>query len=313
MHAESHEQGLGEPDCGICLERVAQRADLPCACTVAYCTPCWDHALARSFQTCGLARCPTCRSSVRVDFDAHMGCMIFSREADDTISDGMFLMTLMRAYQQRLTLQAKPAQVRLLREYGKRLSPQAPSGAQVPDAEALAATEPSSSALPPRGQEGSRLAAEALLAAELSSGALAPPGAEASRVAVEATLAAEAASRAQVSPGTEAWRPAAGTLLAEQRQPMCMCGASLERVSGRERAFRWCRMVAPHVQSGSPAFEELLKSARSYCDLCDETIDVCEDLWTCQNGDQTILHANAFDICDTCFSSYASETTNSPR
>ena len=74
-------------ECVICFDSIAQAEPLPCRCTVPYCMKCWDRSLAQSFNACGQARCPTCRSPVRVDFDAEAndgrGRLVFSKEPAD--------------------------------------------------------------------------------------------------------------------------------------------------------------------------------------------------------------------------------------
>lgn len=98
----------------------------------------------------------------------------------------------------------------------------------------------------------------------------------------------------------------------EQRAggPQCVCGELLERVSARERAQRWCSMCRPDVLPGSEAFERLLESVErsgaSFCDVCGEKVEPGFDHWTCRNGNKTIIHTNAYDVCDGCFVRYCS-------
>jgi len=113
-------------DCAICFEPVKCLTKLPCACKVHYCIRCWDRAMAESFRKSGLARCPTCRCAVRVDFDASKSLLTFAREAENpqqvdrnsggTMQEGYFERTL-----ERLARQVRPAQVQLLRSYGATL------------------------------------------------------------------------------------------------------------------------------------------------------------------------------------------------
>jgi hypothetical protein len=91
--------------------------------------------------------------------------------------------------------------------------------------------------------------------------------------------------------------------------PDCICGMQFERVSSHERAVRWCQMNLPDLSPGSQVYQELLRmlsaQSSSYCDLCNESIPAGADLWTCQNGNSTILHSNAFDFCDRCLVSHS--------
>merc|ERR1719465_38432 len=73
----------------------------------------------------------------------------------------------------------------------------------------------------------------------------------------------------------------------------------------------WCLLLRwPSVQSGTPQFENLLNNFLQsndpcfYCDLCGEYWRSGR-VWTCENGNNTILHTNAYDVCEICFAQYA--------
>eukprot|EP00931_Biecheleriopsis_adriatica_P014481 TRINITY_DN11630_c0_g1_i3.p1 TRINITY_DN11630_c0_g1~~TRINITY_DN11630_c0_g1_i3.p1 ORF type:complete len:246 (-),score=45.37 TRINITY_DN11630_c0_g1_i3:83-820(-) len=218
-----------------CFEEILVSMKLPCSCKVAYCVRCWDRSLAESLHHSGHPRCPTCRMPVRVDFDPEKGALAFTLESRQAASicvqtDVMSLEHL-RIYQQRLTNQAKPVQLRLLQEHF--------------------------SALPEALQQ-------------------------------QSDAAAMAAQPDQV-----------------HAQPKCVCGWSLEWVSSHERARRFCQMVSPQLEPGSLSFEHLLaelsRDGCSYCDLCDSHIGPDTFLLTCKNGNRSLIHSNAFDICAECF------------
>merc|ERR1719502_2313749 len=61
---------------------------------------------------------------------------------------------------------------------------------------------------------------------------------------------------------------------------------------------------SPHYQM---AFERLsaLQSSVCFCDLCGDSVRTANAVWTCKNGDCTILHATSYDVCDECFMRYA--------
>jgi len=103
----------GDPDddmqCTICYEQISEAIHLPCRCKADYCAQCWDKALAKSFNSCAKARCPTCRAPVRVDFDETLDRLVFSAESADEDADST------RA---RLALQLRPVQVRMLKDFG---------------------------------------------------------------------------------------------------------------------------------------------------------------------------------------------------
>merc|ERR1712083_145155 len=90
-----------------------------------------------------------------------------------------------------------------------------------------------------------------------------------------------------------------------------------ERVSALERAERWCLMCEPNVRPGTEAFERLrasvAQSGSSFCDLCSESISPGSEHWTCPNGNKTIMHTNAFDMCDICFVRHCGNALPAPR
>lgn len=92
--------------------------------------------------------------------------------------------------------------------------------------------------------------------------------------------------------------------------PRCVCGSQLERVDGRERMRQVLRRQFPMLPEGLPDFERLLANAyqdacafrcMAECDLCGTRVPPEQCVWTCSNGDSTILHTNAYDVCDSCF------------
>jgi len=96
--------------CVICFEPVGSHGiKLPCNCKVDYCMQCWDRSLAKSFNACAKARCPTCRTPVRVDFDAQSGQLAFRPEADDEDAD---------CTRRRIAEQMRPVQVQRLHDFG---------------------------------------------------------------------------------------------------------------------------------------------------------------------------------------------------
>jgi len=98
-------------ECAICFDDIEHTAELPCSCNVDYCARCWDHSLAQSLHCTGRARCPTCRCNVHVDFDADEGRLVFS---PDQARDSRRSATI-----DRLIEQARPAQVKILQQFGK--------------------------------------------------------------------------------------------------------------------------------------------------------------------------------------------------
>ena len=115
------QQGECADECAICFEAIPEPVLLPCSCRIAYCFMCWDQALAAAFNDCGHARCPTCRSPVRVDFDPQArngrGSLVFS--PDDGPRDDESAADLVGHVVNRLAGQAAPLMTRLLRQYGE--------------------------------------------------------------------------------------------------------------------------------------------------------------------------------------------------
>lgn len=247
MKVEGEEGGDGECllTCAICFCDVEHRTELPCNCTVAYCAPCWDQALARSFQVVGCAQCPTCRAAVRVDFDPSKERLVFTRDDETNLesrcSSSACQMRIAN-HQKRLAMQAQPVLIQHLRRFGQ--------------------------ALPPH-------------------------------------LLVSHSDDTELEPSTHAEICA----IAASGFPRCICGASLQRLSAEQRASLWCRQRVPELRTDSPRFAQLLLRAQdvgiSYCDMCDASTPPGRSVWTCSNGDRTIMHANAFDICDACFVKHA--------
>lgn len=305
----------GGGQCVICFESTSQWAALPCACNVEYCTRCWDRALAESFNACDKSRCPTCRGTVRVDFDAEQGCLLFSREeeglpepSEAQASQGAAEERAIRAERifarrketvDRLLKQARPMQVRLLRRHGEENQGlwdiwQDP-GAHL---RSLPASElrghlASFSAVPDLA--AAHAEAEAAAAAE---GAAAAGPEELAQRLLETVgpVGAVAASWAVVS----------------QVAPSCVCGSFLRRVSGTDRIRKLCEAMFPGAVWDPETFWVVLTtgSCGVNCDICESAVGATKGVWTCENGDSTILHATAYDVCDDCFVAHACHGLN---
>lgn len=222
-------------ECAICFGDAEQQPQLPCGCTAAYCLACWDRALASSFNACGRARCPTCRSFVRADYDAATFRLKFSRvdeedavvacmdhDLDEDVEDQP-AQSAPLVERERLRAQALPAQRELLRRYGRG---RCRNGATVP----------------------------------------------------------------------------------------CVCGDSLVLVTGLQRLRYFCQRLRS-TSSGAQLdwlVERVSASGESVCscDLCGASLPPNSAVWTCLNGNQTIVHANAYDICEGCFYQCSVATNN---
>lgn len=230
-------------DCIICFEALESRGGaipLPCECRVPYCADCWDRSLAASISSCGRALCPSCRGAMRVDFNASVGHLSFSRapaceSGEDPLADD---------WRRRLYEQAKPKQIQLLQEFGA----QHPTPSQ------------SSSGISPGGYGA---------------------GVGNDRPAGEATGAALAVD---VTP-----EPA-----------RCVCGCALAEVSVRDRVLTFVQEEAPITPPRS-LVRRLMLNPPIVCDICCRRVQPSSKVWTCENGRRTVLHAAAYDVCESCF------------
>lgn len=141
---------MAEDECIICFEALESRGgavELPCACKVAYCAQCWDRSLAASMTACGWALCPSCRSSMQVDFDATTGRLLFKRSSGPT-NEGI----TQDDWRRRLYRQARPMQIQLLQEFGAKAVASGPiepnESRTCAPAEEVADNSPATSSMP---------------------------------------------------------------------------------------------------------------------------------------------------------------------
>eukprot|EP00443_Scrippsiella_acuminata_P077444 CAMPEP_0115391018 /NCGR_PEP_ID=MMETSP0271-20121206/10497_1 /TAXON_ID=71861 /ORGANISM="Scrippsiella trochoidea, Strain CCMP3099" /LENGTH=392 /DNA_ID=CAMNT_0002814571 /DNA_START=34 /DNA_END=1212 /DNA_ORIENTATION=+ len=140
-----------------------------------------------------------------------------------------------------------------------------------------------------------------------------------------ATLAAHrgmpsVAAAAAAAPGASPGRGAAteGALGSEMSsaqspiaalpQPLCVCGAHLEKVTSRRRVERMLQdadsgLRLNHVEVDR-LVDRLVNSALVTCDLCEDVATRSGAVWTCENGPHTVLHPAAYDVCERCFREY---------
>jgi len=282
--------------CAICFEEVGWTPALPCACNVLYCALCWDRSLAHSFNASGQARCPTCRGAVHVDFDPERLCLVFSRAAVPSTPEleGLGFHDARQVKEaskneavQKLRQQALPAQVRLLQAHGG-LHPGLNDIARQP---------------------ADQMRRMSVLDLERH---IASIGGSSDECLGKEDLVCRCLQEA-----TE--KQMIGRVLGEmftavtERLPACCCGSSLVRVSGEERTMRCCDKMP--MLSGLPRdshhyqviFTRLtsVQTSICFCDLCGTSVPTANAVWTCKNGDTTILHATSYDVCDECFMRHA--------
>lgn len=87
-------------------------------------------------------------------------------------------------------------------------------------------------------------------------------------------------------------------------QPRCVCSFKLRRISVRERVLAFIREESP--VDPPPAFiDSLMQRPPIVCDLCDRQVLPSSNVWNCENGRRTVLHAVAYDVCESCFALHA--------
>lgn len=219
LRATEKEDGETET-CAICFEpitAVCGAVELPCHCTISYCPSCWDRHLAQSMATLGEPRCPSCRSVMRVDFEADTGRLVFSEQEASPDDEKVDLYNPNNETRKRLCDQARPRQIDLLKQYGS-------------------------------------------MAGEVSVEAL----------------------------------------------PRCVCSGKLERLGLRDRVSKLVNKSGYFVYDGRRfTVDDLIHMGAVTCDLCNSKVRDGEELWTCENGVQTILHSHSYDICAVCVQTHA--------
>merc|ERR1712113_841425 len=85
----------------------------------------------------------------------------------------------------------------------------------------------------------------------------------------------------------------------------CVCGCQLQRVLGVVR-YRSTFADADIPMVGEYAAENYLRRIVGSqlevvkCDLCGASVKANQVVWTCKNGNATILHATSYDVCEKC-------------
>jgi len=206
--------------CAICFEDLALlggAVPLPCKCRVTYCSRCWDRALNAKYNQTRRAECPSCRTAMRVDFDAEARRLCF-KKLEESESE-------MRT---RLYEQARPLQMTLLQQYGVGVA---------------------------------------------------------------------------VGGSVRSVKPRPG--------PLCVCGSrmSLATVRTRVLAFvaRSARITVETARENEQCniiVDGYLSGKRRVpitCDICDEPAQASANVWTCEAGNNTLLHGLAYDVCERCY------------
>jgi len=89
--------------------------------------------------------------------------------------------------------------------------------------------------------------------------------------------------------------------------PSCVCGSSLQRVSGltRFRDSLGDRATGLSDEELQRRLQQLQSQGGGVviCDICEHNVPLSDvsSVWTCANRNSTMLHATSYDICDKCF------------
>jgi hypothetical protein len=297
--AEDNQLGSGtshDEECVICFDAIAERLVLPCECRVSYCLGCWDRALAASFNSSGRARCPTCRTPVRVNFDPEAaggrGRLVFSAENEGDESEERSDVV------NRLAEQAAPLMTRLLRLHGEThplLRPMArdPAGSL--------ASRPVSH-LKALLQHVGGDPAGCVVKADIIDRLLL-------RVGGAPQLAAECAALGLRPDSPDILELGGGST--NSLCLRCVCGGNMKRLSGRARCRQLISGIGQQLEPQQLEFwlDQLMRagSRMVVCDLCDEHLSPDAPVYTCGNEDSTILHPTTYDCCESCYVRYAVE------
>lgn len=115
--------------------------------------------------------------------------------------------------------------------------------------------------------------------------------------------------QSQLAAAEQLLEDVSGAAARAPKQPPCVCGSRLMHVSYRERLVRYVVMRFPHQTASHPQLDDLVDRNLErgepcyFCDLCGDS-KAQGGVWTCENGNNTVLHANAYDVCENCFALY---------
>ncbi|CAJ1450916.1 unnamed protein product [Effrenium voratum] len=93
----------------------------------------------------------------------------------------------------------------------------------------------------------------------------------------------------------------------DAEHPPCVCGSRLSCTSVRERVQSFVQEEAA-IPVTDQEMDYLMSRPPIMCDICNQQVHSEADVWTCENGRRTVLHAVAYDVCQACFSRHTSST-----
>jgi len=310
-------------ECAICFEAITARTTLPCACNVDYCLRCWDRSLAASFNSGESARCPTCRTSVRVDFDAAEGCLVFSRESEDppANTESAIQDELEQLRQQMIEIQGEGAETdeeqeahlyqrfvalvssaqqedqhRYQRQYDtiERLAQQA-----IPAMTRKLQRYHAANDVPLEGfRQNPEKHLENVAVAELKTQVELV-----GRTPVQTPISKRHLIKQLVATIDNPGKLSSFLVSTTLEPPPCVCGGTLTRIDSRARTAHFLEGagLTEHALQRALQNHDNMGTTNVICDVCDVQIPFLDFVWTCSNGASTILHATTYDVCDACF------------
>jgi len=88
--------------------------------------------------------------------------------------------------------------------------------------------------------------------------------------------------------------------------PKCCCGSRLRFVTIDERVVQMVRDL-PMLPDGLLEFLQAMREKPPItCDVCERSVPKTDEgVWSCENGQRTMLHTSAYDVCMSCFREHA--------
>ena len=321
-HQNVNEEEDDDRTCLICFEECDETTELPCRCRITYCPTCWDRCLSESVQRSGRPKCPTCRTTIGVDYDPDLGRLVFSAAVDDggvvaaeepwtmVVEDGGVSVggeeQDSNNFRARLAAQSRPRQIQLLRktvEDRHRFVAVTGSGAVGPSAPPTAAGFGAMIGVKKNSPEEDVLPLPA------------PPHSTPPKTSTPGET-----PPAHASPDHDGDPRVHDDEDDEFRGFSCVCGGKLIRTDLRTRVMQILPKTnldnLPEGPVRDQMIDRMMELGVILCDVCDQKIEDrggqrqtdenhVPHVLTCINGAQTVLHAHSYDICEACVRSHS--------
>jgi len=248
-------------ECPICFEKVDEVVKLPCACKHTFCLPCWDRCLARSQETIGAPRCPTCRQAMRVEFNSKSGRLVFFKVSDSWTQSHFW---------DRFNESADRDDEMAVVEFARQIKP-----TQVNNLQCWAKSQEYVRNIIENATLWTRSHQDAMDAVQACSN--------------------QTLERHQII-SELIWRTSGGPTCICGGQLKRLDG--IQRLK-RCRKLACPRSASESAQLSARLLRNRLSGAT--CDFCDTEQAVNHAVWTCTSKNRTMFHQQAYDICEECF------------